>query len=559
MLARVRGHHLPVVWHADAALRLPGLPMDPLRARRVLGFLAVERLVRTRDIGHPAPASVAAMLRVHSTTWVEALDDPTQVGIALGTPVNEDERRGVVAVQRLQTGGTILAARTAWRQGGLVAHLGGGFHHATPNRGMGFCLINDVAIAIRHLRHYGCDGPILVVDLDLHDGNGTRAAFAEDDSVHTLSIHNTDWEPLGGVANTSLALGSGVDDATYLAAVREVVPRIVASHRPAMVFYVAGTDPAADDRLGDWRISADGLFERDRFVLETLRAHRPDLPVVTVLAGGYGASAWRYTARFLAWAAAGRRLEPPDELTLAVGRLRSAGAAPVAETGDDWGLTEEDLLGVAPVGGTRRVLGRYTPLAIELSLERAGILGALRDLGYHPVVVTDTSSPVGDTITVFGDDAHTELLMELRVGRSRTVFSGMEVLVAEWLRLQDPRQAFSDSNPRLPGQDHPGLGLLREVVAWVVLLCEALGLDGLVFTPAQYYMAALARHHMQFVRPEAIARFEAIEKAAGGLPLSEAEQRLAAGGVSWDGREMMMVYPVSDRLRHYLAGTGRPE
>src|SRR5690606_30822850 len=118
--------------------------------------------------------------------------------------------------------------------------------------------------------------PILVVDLDLHDGNGTRAAFLDDPAVHTYSIHNAPWDDATGVASTSIALGTDVGDAEYLETLRRTLPPIIRSHRPGLVFYIAGCDPATDDALGDWRISAEGMLARDRFVIETLRESAPD-------------------------------------------------------------------------------------------------------------------------------------------------------------------------------------------------------------------------------------------------------------------------------------------
>ena len=143
-------------------------------------------------------------------------------------------------LQRLMAGGTIQAVRLAMRTGGIAVHLGGGFHHALPDAGAGFCVFNDVAIAIRRLRARGFLAPILVVDLDLHDGNGTRRIFAEDPSVHTFSIHNDHWGETDALASTAIALGGGVEDATYLAALRDALPPVVESLRPGLVIYVAG-------------------------------------------------------------------------------------------------------------------------------------------------------------------------------------------------------------------------------------------------------------------------------------------------------------------------------
>ena len=121
------------------------------------------------------------------------------------------EVEATLDLQRLMAGGTIQATRLALRTGGIAVHLGGGFHHAMPDAGLGFCVFNDVAVAIRRLRGRGFAEPVLVVDLDLHDGNGTRRIFADDPTVHTFSIHNDHWGDTEAVASTSIALGPGVE------------------------------------------------------------------------------------------------------------------------------------------------------------------------------------------------------------------------------------------------------------------------------------------------------------------------------------------------------------
>lgn len=200
------------VYHPDYRRSIPGVPLDALRGERILSFLVDRALVRRRDLSLPQPASVENLLRVHHADYLRRLDRPETVASIIGAPIGPEEARHAVELQRLEVGGTIQATRLALRFGGPVVHLGGGFHHAAPDRGMGFCIFNDVAVAIARLRARQFREPILVVDLDLHDGNGTRAAFATDPTVHTFSIHNAAWDDAPAVASTSLALGTGVGD-----------------------------------------------------------------------------------------------------------------------------------------------------------------------------------------------------------------------------------------------------------------------------------------------------------------------------------------------------------
>lgn len=546
--------------HPEYALSVSAVPMDPERADRILAFLREEALVPRYAVARPRPVSLDAISRVHSHEHLAALDRVEVVSQAVGVPLSDAERQRALDQQRLVTGGTIRAARIALRTRQPTVNLGGGLHHATATQGMGFCLINDIAIAIRHLRHYGFAGRILVVDLDLHDGNGTRAVFADDPLVYTFSIHNTDWEPLGGVASTAVALGAGVGDATLLDTLRGTLPPVIAAHRPELVVYVAGTDVAEDDRLGNWRMSPAGVLARDRFVVEEVRRGVGRVPLVVVLAGGYGRRAWSYSARFLSWLSCGTAGEPPDDFELVLRRFRQA-ELHTADP-DDWGLTEKDLFALVPgAEPSSRVLGAFSRYAIEVSLEDVGLIEEVRRRGFrNPVVDIGFGSGLGETIRLFGDAERTELLMELRVSRNKRIVPGTEVLYVEWLLLQNPRVGFSPLQQRLPGQEHPGLGLLRHVVAWLLVLIERLGLDGLVSAPAQYHMAVLGQRHLRFLEPEAQVRFEALHDVLGGMPLPDAERALAQGkvvdaatGSSVTWQPAVEVFPVSERMKRIVA------
>ena len=259
-------------------------------------------------------------------------------------------------------GGTIQATRLALRTGGVAVHLGGGFHHAMPDAGLGFCVFNDVAVAIRRLRGRGFAEPVLVVDLDLHDGNGTRRVFADDPTVHTFSIHNDHWGDTEAVASTSIALGPGVGDARFLGTLREALPPVFEAVKPGLVVYLAGTDPAEDDPIGNWRLTARALFERDRFVTSLARPDGRPCPMVVVLAGGYGRHAWRYSARYVLWLASGRAIEPVEEEALALRRFRRLGRdlrdAEAVDDGLPFTLSEEDLAGLMPGPGAHHAVPR---------------------------------------------------------------------------------------------------------------------------------------------------------------------------------------------------------
>jgi acetoin utilization deacetylase AcuC-like enzyme len=235
-----------------------GVPMDPLRADRILAFLSNERLVRREEISPPQPAALKNVLLVHAPEYLEALQRPETLTGILGVPVTDNELEQVLALQRLMVGGTIQATRWALTTQCVAVNLGGGFHHAGRARGAGFCVFNDMAIAIARLRQRGFEKAALIVDLDLHDGNGTREIFSADSTVHTFSVHNEHWGDTAAVAATSIALGADVTDELYLGTLLKALPPIVEAVRPGLVVYLAGCDVAADDAMGNWRISPRG-------------------------------------------------------------------------------------------------------------------------------------------------------------------------------------------------------------------------------------------------------------------------------------------------------------
>jgi hypothetical protein len=475
----------------------------------------------------------------------------------------------VVEMQRMMVGGTAYATRLALANRGVAINLGGGMHHAYRDSGLAFCLFNDLAVAITCQRARGFKGKVLVIDLDLHDGNGTRAIFAHDPTVHTFSVHNEHWGDTEAEASTAIALGDSVGDEVYLGTLLKSLPDVVHEVDPALVFYVAGTDVAADDPLGNWQISADGMLRRDQLVVDLIRRRRRPLPLVMVLGGGYGDRTWRYTARFLTWMMTGRRVEPPQNEELTLRRLRRiAGELDQASLTSDPGdfrlsLTEDDLVGILP-GAPRptRFLRYFSRHGIELLLERFGILDRLRVRGFeHPIVDLDLSPSVGQTMRVFGGPERDELLIELRAERSSRAIPGLEVLVLEWLLLQNPRAEFGPYRRPLPGQQHPGLGMLKDVLGWTVVVTEILELDGIYYAPSTYHVAAQSRSVVRFLHPKHEARFRALEELFTGMTLAEASRRVADGEVvdeaagepiEWEAWPMVM--PVSDDLRDRVYG-----
>ena len=242
------------------------------------GFAAPE------DFVAPEPAEDDQILLVHKPEWVQKLKTGTLSYVdimRLEIPYSKQ----MVDAFWLATGGTILAARHALREG-LGFNIGGGFHHAFPGHGEGFCAIHDVAIAIRTLQQERLIERAMVVDCDVHHGNGTAGIFAGDASVFTLSIHQLnnypDEKPLSTV---DVNLPDGVGDDDYLRRLQESLAPAMRDFSPNLMVFVAGADPYREDQLGGLALTKEGLMRRDRLVLETARSK--GIAAVVTLAGGY--------------------------------------------------------------------------------------------------------------------------------------------------------------------------------------------------------------------------------------------------------------------------------
>jgi acetoin utilization deacetylase AcuC-like enzyme len=253
--------------------------------------LVAEALVHSGMVEPPAFLSPTActwddLALVHTTEYLRRVKtlslSPAEVA-TLELPLSRELVEGF----RLMVGGTCLAAELALRDR-VAMHLGGGFHHAFPNHGEGFCLFNDVAVAIRRLQRDGRIARAAIIDCDVHHGNGTATVFDGDPGVFTFSIHQQHNYPLFKPrSDLDVGLADGTGDRAYLERLTPAVERVLAS-KPELIVYLAGADPFAGDRLGGLCLSKDGLKARDATVLAAAR--RGGVPVAIVLAGGYAES-----------------------------------------------------------------------------------------------------------------------------------------------------------------------------------------------------------------------------------------------------------------------------
>lgn len=273
-----------LIYHERYDLNLGAHVFPSQKYRLVADRLMEDGVALLDDFLRPEPAADADILRVHTPDWVNKLKTGTLTPsdeMKLEVPYSPE----LVAAFWLAAGGTILAAQAAALDG-FGCNIGGGFHHAYPGHGEGFCAIHDVAVAIRKMQADGTIRKAMVVDTDVHHGNGTAAIFAHDTSVFTLSIHQWNNYPIHKPPSTvDLNMDDGVGDDEYLDVLLPAVREGLERFQPDMLFYIGGADPYKDDQLGGLSLTINGLQTRDRSVFE--EARRQGVPIVTTLAGGY--------------------------------------------------------------------------------------------------------------------------------------------------------------------------------------------------------------------------------------------------------------------------------
>jgi acetoin utilization deacetylase AcuC-like enzyme len=248
--------------------------------------IVADGIVRAGDVLEADAASWEAIRLVHTAQYVAAVRTgtvPREMQRRIGFPWSE----AMVERARRSVGATIQTAREALESpGGIAASLAGGTHHAFADRGEGFCVFNDVAVATRVLIAEHRISRVAVIDCDVHQGNGTAAIFRDDPAVFTFSMHGANNYPFRKEASDlDIVFDDGAGDAAYLEALERHVPGLLASHRPDLVFYLAGADPYEGDRWGRLGLTFDGLRQRDAILFDTCRAG--GVPVAVTMAGGY--------------------------------------------------------------------------------------------------------------------------------------------------------------------------------------------------------------------------------------------------------------------------------
>ena len=273
-----------LVYHDGYDLNLGSHVFPSRKYRMIRDRMLAEHFAEPADFVEPAPADDEDILLVHQRGWMTRLKQGTLDYLEL-LKLEIPYSQQMVHAFWLAAGGTTLAARLAMEQG-VGFNIGGGFHHAFPGHGEGFCAIHDVAVAIRKLQSEKRIERAMVIDVDVHHGNGTAAIFASDKTVFTLSIHQLNNYPTIKPPSTiDVDMEDGAGDEEYLDRLGEACRRALHEFHPDLIMYVAGADPYCEDQLGGLSLTIEGLQKRDELVFGLAKEH--GAPIAVTLAGGY--------------------------------------------------------------------------------------------------------------------------------------------------------------------------------------------------------------------------------------------------------------------------------
>ena len=293
---------VPIVYSPKYKISVFGLerlhPFDIGKYDKIYAALKKDGLVSDKTVVTPQPVTEKEMLRVHTAGYLKRLKKTSYVARYLEAPAmkiipNRMVDGMVVSRFRLASGGTLAAARLALKnKSKLAINLGGGLHHAKPDSGEGFCIIADVPIAIRTLQAEGLIKRALIIDTDIHQGNGTIVCLKNDPTTYTFSMHEGGIYPMPKeVGDKDIELRAGVTDAEYLKILKSALDEVFKRSKPDIVFHVAGCDALTADPLANAQMTAAGISKRDMMVVEACRKH--GVPYVMTLAGGYSKDAWK--------------------------------------------------------------------------------------------------------------------------------------------------------------------------------------------------------------------------------------------------------------------------
>jgi acetoin utilization deacetylase AcuC-like enzyme len=538
------------VWH-DASYWLPvsvtGRPShEPRRADFVAWYLTSHYPAEI-IVAAPEKISYQALQLVHSQVYLESLNQPEVIAHIFGVEGVHIPTNDLLQSMRVACGATLAAARAALETKKPTLNLLGGFHHAAPDKGSGFCIFNDMAVAIAKLRAEGFAGRVAVLDFDAHPPDGSAECFQDDPEVWLGSLSGSYWKPLPNIDETLLP--KGCNDALYLTALDQLLQRMP---EVSLAFVIAGGDVLLHDRLGLLGLTIEGARQRDIMVADKLKG----VPSVWLPGGGYHPNAWKLLTGTALVLLGHESHWIPEEYHPITERFSAIASKLSFPKNTDWlELTQQDLDGSLqkqPMK-TERLLNFYTKEGVEYALVQYGFWDRLEQLGYTQLRLEFETVALGERLNIWGQHHGEHHLVDCVISLQKV--AEQSAIFIHWLQLRHPiaKKTTIPKHGLLPGQDAPGLGLSREVGELFRQLSKRLGAAGVALCPAWYHVAFSSRQDFYFLDAARQGRFEALLRDLGHLPTKEvslaiAEERVFCHGepYQWEATEMVSWVTYSD-------------
>lgn len=536
------------------------------RAKKILSTLRHKFYLFAEDLKLSPIASWSELGLFHDANYLTETTRNPKVFLPLGIQLDEAEQESWLESQRYMVGGTLAAAKAVVQKKCKIAfNLGGGLHHAEPNYGTGFCLYNDIGVAVRVLRSEGYQGKILIIDLDYHQGNGNMLGLDNDPLTYHYSLQGHEWREIKNPNVFQLNLPLHAKDHEYLPILEKTLAENFEKVKPDLVFYIAGTDVLKQDYFGEFRLSLDGAFKRDRFVYELCKKIRS--PLVITQGGGYSDISWLSSFFFLRFLLTDevpkKQKEKVDISERHYARIARKMQKHMLGKETDLEFSLDDLFPSTGSKGNTKAFGVYSKSGIEMILEQYGIKKKLgqkghKDLQFELLTENDGSN-LFRIYSILNSEKHLIIESKLSVQKVQHKTLGLlRFMKIDWLLAQNPLKKFDRERVALPGQKYPGLGLSNEVIQLFIQGCHRLKFDGISHTPTHFHIALKTCRDFRYLDPKREGRLMALKSFL--LPYSLAEASNLAEEKHIVDRKGEAIWPIegdiffaiSPKLKNYF-------
>ena len=540
-----------------------------IKYKTIISFLFKNKMIDPTKVIGPRRVSFNKLGLFHTPSYLESTTQSDFDFSSLGLNLTLGEGESLREAQRRVVSGTVEGMyELAFKNLYVAINISGGLHHAEPDKASGFCLYNDVGVAIKYLHKKKYFGKILIIDLDFHQGNGNLEGLKDEADVFQFSITGTTWRNCSAYSNVKeIILPKGVNDQIYLETLKKNLLPYVDDIKPDLICYICGNDVLGNDPYGTFNLTLDGLFKRDRIVFDL--AKNNNIPIQIVLGGGYSPDAWIGNCQFLTYILDEKKLKhlhfSTEDVDQFYTHFLKKWQPEYHSTKNELSFDQNDIFPEINVSHhVQKLFNYYTRGHIEFQMNKLGIYHKLRKKGHHDLWIELFDRPGNQNMIRLKSEINKniytliESVVEIINYKIPMLEDKLRLLNVEWLLAQNPLEPFTLQRPQLPGQDHPGLGISDEILSIFVEACNRFKLDGVIHCPSHYHVAVKAMKHFHYPDPLDDAIFATVRLALDKYSLKDASLIMTQGQLIDSNQQVIsinnkkLLYPVSQKLEDYF-------